>query len=58
MMTMEFDHMLLQDVGITWNLGFQFALNNGSSIAYTWRNIGAKERSLERAMQFSYILEY
>lgn len=58
MMTMEFDHMLHHDVGITWNMGFQFALNNGSSIAYTWRNIGAQERSLERAMQFSYILEY
>lgn len=58
MMTLEFDHMLLHDVGITWNMGFQFALNNQSSIAYTWRNIGARERSLERAMQFSYILEY
>jgi len=56
--TIEFDHMLLSDVGITWNWGFQFALNNSSSIAYTWRNIGATERSLERAMQFSYILEY
>ena len=58
MTTLEFDHMLLKDVGITWNMGFHFALNNSSSIAYTWRNIGAKERSLERAMQFSYILEY
>ncbi len=58
MATMEFDHMLLKNVGITWNMGFQFALNNTSSIAYTWRNIGAQERSRERAMQFSYILEY
>ncbi|MEA3287724.1 MAG: C40 family peptidase [Candidatus Marinimicrobia bacterium] len=58
MTTIEFDHMLLKDVGITWNWGFRFALNNSSSIAYTWRNVGAKERSLERAMQFSYILEY
>lgn len=58
MATMELDHMLLQDVKITWNMGFQFALNNSSSIAYTWRNVGATERSLERAMQFSYILEY
>jgi len=56
--TMEFDHLFLKDVGLTWNMGFQFALNNSSSIAYTWRNIGARERSLERAMQFSYILEY
>ncbi len=56
--TMEFDHILLKDVGITWNMGFQFALNNSSSIAYTWRNVGARERSLERAMQFNYILEY
>ncbi|MCF7826519.1 MAG: C40 family peptidase [Candidatus Marinimicrobia bacterium] len=58
MTTMEFDHVFLKDVGITWNMGFQFALNNSSSIAYTWRNVGAKERSLERAMQFSYILDY
>jgi len=58
MTTLEFDHMFLKDVGITWNMGFHFALNNASSIAYTWRNIGATERSLERAMQFSYILEY
>lgn len=56
--TIEFDHLFLKDVGITWNMGVQFALNNASSIAYTWRNIGATERSLERAMQFSYILEY
>jgi len=56
--TMEFDHIFLKDVGLTWNMGFQFALNNSSSIAYTWRNMGAKERSLERAMQFSYILDY
>jgi len=56
--TMEFDHVLLKGVGITWNMGVQFALNNSSSIAYTWRNVGAQERSLERAMQFSYILEY
>ena len=58
MTTIEFDHVFLKDVGITWNMGVQFALNNSSSIAYTWRNMGAKERSLERAMQFSYILEY
>lgn len=58
MATLEFDHILLKDIGITWNMGIQFALNNSSSIAYTWRNIGAQERSLERAMQFSYILEY
>lgn len=58
MTTLEFDHLFLKGVGATWNMGFQFALNNSSSIAYTWRNIGAKERSLERAMQFSYILEY
>jgi hypothetical protein len=58
MTTIEFDHMLLKDVGMTWNMGFQFALNDQSSIAYTWRNVGAKERSLERAMQFSYMLEY
>ncbi|MCF7824057.1 MAG: C40 family peptidase [Candidatus Marinimicrobia bacterium] len=56
--TMEFDHIFLKDVGITWNMGFQFALNNTSSIAYTWRNIGATERSMERAMQFTYILDY
>jgi len=56
--TIEFDHVLLKDIGITWNMGFQFALNDESSIAYTWRNIGATERSLERAMQFSYILDY
>lgn len=58
MTTMELDHLFLSDVKATWNVGFQFALNNGSSIAYTWRNVGAKERSLERALQFSYILEY
>lgn len=58
MTTIEFDHMFLKGVDITWNMGFQFALNNASSIAYTWRNLGATERSLERAMQFSYILEY
>lgn len=58
MTTLEFDHIFLKDIGITWNMGFQFALNNTSSIAYTWRNIGAQERSQERAMQFSYILEY
>ncbi|NQV40783.1 MAG: C40 family peptidase [Candidatus Marinimicrobia bacterium] len=58
MTTIEFDHVFLHDVGATWNMGFQFALNASSSIAYTWRNVGAKERSLERAMQFSYILEY
>ena len=56
--TMEFDHIFLKEIGATWNIGFQFALNNGSSIAYTWRNVGAEKRSLERAMQFSYILEY
>ncbi len=58
MATMEFDHLFLKDIKLTWNMGVQFALNNSSSIAYTWRNVGAKERSLERAMQFSYILEY
>ncbi len=58
MTTIEFDHILLSEVGATWNMGVYYALNNSSAIAYTWRNIGAKERSLERAMQFSYILEY
>ncbi len=56
--TIELDHLFLKDVGATLNVGINFALNNSSSIAYTWRNVGAKERSLERAMQFSYILEY
>ncbi len=56
--TVELDHLLLGDVKATMNMGIHFALNNSSSIAYTWRNVGAKERSLERAMQFSYILEY
>jgi hypothetical protein len=58
MTTLEFDHIFLKEVGATWNMGFQFALSSSSSIAYNWRNIGAQERSLERAMQFSYILEY
>ena len=58
MTTMELDHLFLKDIGATWNMGIQIALNDESSIAYTWRNIGAKERSLERAMQFTYKLEY
>jgi len=58
MTVMELDHLFLKDVKATWNMGFHFALNDASSIAYTWRNIGAGKRSLERAMQFSYILEY
>ncbi|NQV15627.1 C40 family peptidase [bacterium] len=58
MATMELDHLFLKDVKATMNVGINFALNNASSIAYTWRNVGADERSLERAMQFSYILEY
>lgn len=56
--TLEFDHIFLKDIGITSNMGVRFALNNTSSIAYTWRNIGATERSMERAMQFTYILDY
>lgn len=54
----ELDNLFLKDVKGSLNMGFQLALNNASSISYTWRNIGSKKRELHRAMQFSYILEY
>lgn len=54
----ELDNLFLKDVRASLNMGFQFALNNASSISYTWRNMGSKRRDLHRAMQFSYILEY
>ena len=55
---MEFDHLFLNNVKMSFNTGFQLALNDASSISYTWRNIGSKKRMLERALQFSYALEY
>jgi len=54
----ELDNLFLKDVKASWNMGFQLALNNSSSISYAWRNIASKRRELHRAMQFSYILEY
>ncbi len=55
---LELDNLFLRNVKASFNTGFQFALNDASSISYTWRNIGSQQRMLERAMQFSYTLEY
>jgi hypothetical protein len=55
---MEIDHIGFDEWGMTWNAGFRLALNKSSSIEYTWLGIGHETHDTNRAMRFSYLIEY
>ena len=54
----EFDGLGLGSRGNTFNTGFRLALNESTSIEYTFLDLGHSDRRMVRAMRFSYILEY
>ncbi len=54
----EFDGLGLGNRGNTLNTGFRLALNESTSIEYTFLDLGHRDRKMIRAMRFSYILEY
>jgi len=55
---MEFDQLGLGSRGNTFNTGFRLALNEETSIEYTFLDLGHKNRDMVRAMRFSYILDF
>lgn len=54
----ELDHLGLGNRGNTLNTGFRVALNEETSIEYTFMNIGHRDRDMVRAMRFSYFLDF
>lgn len=54
----EFDQLGLGARGNSFNTGFRLALNEATSIEYTFLDLGHKNRDMVRAMKFSYVLDF